>query len=351
MTPSQKRDGSIDLLRCIALIGIVLAHVSPHPAILQLRGFDVPMMVFLSGAVFFRGEESPLDIGYLAGYWARRIKRIVFPVWLFLCFYIPVIYALSGHLPLMSHSGILEVFTLQTSWFVWIFRVFLIVALAAPFLAVPARRAPVGILYLSGVVVLLLLGFVPLSRKAGFLYYAVEAIPYIVVFLFGMLANRTDRKWMLLITLAWLVVYALLAVWKFSATGHYVDTGSCKYPPRMYYLAYGMGCIGILWLIKDGLMKCLKRVPFLEKLLVFMGSHTMWIYLWHILFLEFVGFFCRHAAGVVRFTHLPFWFARFAFVLVLSCLLTYLQSLIVTRWRSSHPDNPVLKCFYPVLVG
>lgn len=351
MTPSQKRDGSIDVLRCIALVGIVLAHISPPQVILQLRGFDVPLMVFLSGVVFLRRDESPLDFRYLVSYWGRRIKRIIFPVWLFLTLYYPFMYFLSGQIPSLAGSGMLDVFTLRTGWFVWIFRVFLIVALAAPLLTVLTRHFNPGILYLAGVAILLLLEWISNPHYSGFRYYVLESIPYIIVFMFGMLANRTGKRWMLLITLAWLAVYVLLAVWKFRSIGQYVNTGTCKYPPRLYYLAYGLGCIGVLWLIKDGLMKCLKRVPFLEKLLVFIGSHTMWIYLWHILFLEFMADFCSTAAGAIRFTHLPFWFARFAFVLVLSCFLTYFQSLLVARWKSSHPDSPVLKWFYPVLVG
>lgn len=45
----KKRDRSIDLLRFIALTGIVIVYIHPSEFWTQLRNFDVPLMVFLSG--------------------------------------------------------------------------------------------------------------------------------------------------------------------------------------------------------------------------------------------------------------------------------------------------------------
>ena len=42
----NRRDTSIDILRFIAISGIILAHSNPGTFLTQLRGFDVVLMVF-----------------------------------------------------------------------------------------------------------------------------------------------------------------------------------------------------------------------------------------------------------------------------------------------------------------
>ena len=51
MTDSN-RDFRIDFLRWIGLTLIVLAHVKAPFGVTQLRSFDVPLMVFVSGLCF-----------------------------------------------------------------------------------------------------------------------------------------------------------------------------------------------------------------------------------------------------------------------------------------------------------
>jgi fucose 4-O-acetylase-like acetyltransferase len=52
-TPIQSRDIRFDILKVIGLFCIILAHVSPPSLIFQLRNFDVPLMVMISGSVFY----------------------------------------------------------------------------------------------------------------------------------------------------------------------------------------------------------------------------------------------------------------------------------------------------------
>lgn len=48
----MRRDYSIDILRFIALTGIIAVCCVPNTFITQLRNFDVPLMVFLSGVSY-----------------------------------------------------------------------------------------------------------------------------------------------------------------------------------------------------------------------------------------------------------------------------------------------------------
>ena len=74
------RDISIDILRCIALIGIVVIHCEPESLWLrQIRNFDVPLMVFLSGVSYtlsIKDENTLIDGGYLK-YVIKRFKRLI----------------------------------------------------------------------------------------------------------------------------------------------------------------------------------------------------------------------------------------------------------------------------------
>ena len=62
-TKIKERDNSIDILRAIALFGIILVHVKPWPWLWQLRDFDVPLMVFLSGVVYSKSRDLTLSGG------------------------------------------------------------------------------------------------------------------------------------------------------------------------------------------------------------------------------------------------------------------------------------------------
>lgn len=49
LNPTKKRDISIDILRFIGISFIILAHVNPPDTILNIRCFDVSLMLFVSG--------------------------------------------------------------------------------------------------------------------------------------------------------------------------------------------------------------------------------------------------------------------------------------------------------------
>ena len=80
------RDDRIDVLRAIGLLCIVLAHVDPPSFILQLRNFDVPLMVLISGSTFYITANNRRQNTYLS-YLIDRIFRLVVPTWIFLLFF------------------------------------------------------------------------------------------------------------------------------------------------------------------------------------------------------------------------------------------------------------------------
>lgn len=123
------RDLRIDFLRFFGLSLIILAHVSPPPVIFQMRNFDVPLMVILSGMSF---AVAGMKGSYL-DYVMSRFRRLVIPVWVFLSIFFSVMFFLGFKHEL---STVLLSFGLISGiGYVWIIRIFFIMALLAPILA------------------------------------------------------------------------------------------------------------------------------------------------------------------------------------------------------------------------
>lgn len=56
----MQRNMTVDAMRCFGLLLIILAHVSPPDTLFQIRTFDVPMMVFISGMSYFYPKSKAL---------------------------------------------------------------------------------------------------------------------------------------------------------------------------------------------------------------------------------------------------------------------------------------------------
>ncbi len=124
------RDRRVDILRFIGLAMIILAHVSPPPLLFQLRNFDVPLMVLLSAISY--GLSYKATETYPMYFW-KRIKRLVFPVWLFLTFYFIFLMVVDPAHKDLNPERMITSYTLTGGiGYVWIIRVFLLVALTSP---------------------------------------------------------------------------------------------------------------------------------------------------------------------------------------------------------------------------
>ena len=81
------RDLTIDFLRFVGLSLIIIAHVQAPYKLTQIRCFDVPMMLFISGLT-----SSGRSAGNYLEYIVKRTKRLILPVWIFLFFYLASFY-------------------------------------------------------------------------------------------------------------------------------------------------------------------------------------------------------------------------------------------------------------------
>ena len=277
----QTRDISIDILRAIAMLGLIAAHVfTTNDFVLQLRSFDVPMMVFLSGVVYSASIKNN-NQSYFA-YIFKRFVRIIIPTWIFITFYFGVI----------KHDNIhnfLSYYSLLTNWYVWIMRVFFIIAIISPVITKHldslSNKKCYIVIYFFLVLNEILCGF-PIAY-GGMRVIAIMNIAYVLVFCLGYIINRTTTRSIHTFIIILSTLYVIICLFYLYKTGEYILTNTQKYPPQLYYLSYALAWIYGLWLLKKSIVSFTNKLH-LNGTLVFIGSHTMWIYFWHIVILDFV---------------------------------------------------------------
>lgn len=323
----MKRDIALDILRAIALLCIILIHIRPDNIIVnQLRSFDVPMMVFLSGVSYSLSSSGGGKSNYFS-YCIKRFKRLVLPTWIFLILYYTVlhiayfIYSEKAHI---LWSDMFHNFTLMTGWYVWIIRVFLIISLFAPFIESFSHKFSKWLCIIIALSLLAVFELFALERDDSVIYYMVMTIPYISIFTIGLLARRGSKQFLLSISFIMLAIYSAYAIYYYNNSGCYLLTQIAKYPPKLYYTSYALGMVLLLYLLREKIHNLVIGLR-LEKLFGFIGSHTIWIYFWHIPFLFVLSIF-------------PNPIVRFFCVAFIAISATYLQvkfiNLIISRIKN-----------------
>jgi len=325
---SNSRNINFDSLRTIGLICIILAHTSPPDILFQIRNFDVPLMVIVSGAVFgISASNKQLSYG---NYVKKRIFRLVAPTWFFLFFFFTLIYLftlISGRMYPFSQKTIVSSFALISGiGYVWVIRVFILVALIAPFLSELNEKIDRDIEYF---IILLTIYF--FYELIYFFYRGTEIyvldliikyflfylLPYGCLFGFGLRLPNLDNKSIFLLTIISLVVFMVETILNYST--HFVPTQQYKYPPRVYYLSYSLFALLSLYLLLNNTAPKI----FNNSIHSFVSSSSIWIYLWHILFIYIWDFsiFFR-----------PIWtnsfIIKFTIVLFLAIAATYLHKTL-----------------------
>ena len=295
---NKERDLNIDVLRALGLLLIILAHVHSPLSLHQFRSFDVPMMMFVSGLAMAVHPQSA--IGGWIWLW-KRVKRLVFPVWIFLVLYFAFLFlahkVVAFHLPTVQKM--VESFLLLDGiGYVWVIRVFLILAVLTPLLCTCYRK------YVGSTMKLLLLFIlwggiqsilcyfdqymmnVSLFLKLiyeQYLLYVAYAIPFLLGLHLGL---QKQRSWRLFLCLSFIAVIFLF-LYIFQHGLPITISPDYKYPPQSYYLVWGCFMSVVCWLIVRKMGRILQNCFF-----IFVGQNTIWIYLWHIPLVQFANKFC-----------------------------------------------------------
>ncbi len=339
-----QRDLRFDVLKTIGILCIIFAHVGPENNILfHIRRFDVPMMVIVSGTLYFytSGQKKVSFWKYLQ----KRLPRLIAPVWVFLIFFFvsaaAIFACLSQPYP-FSKEQIFETFLLSKGiGYVWIIRVFTLMAVFAILIKNIYGWCQSELRFLAFISVSYL-GYEILLNKIhrfnlhnelfqslvnDYLFYL---IPYGCLFGLGMALPNIRQKVMLLISGFFFIIFLLCAIYYSYHAGYFVSNVEFKSPPRIYYISYGIFMSLLCFFTVDKLTKkynLSSQENLYIELITFISSSSLWIYLWHIFFLYYWQ--------KLIIIHLPDFSTRFIidfFVVVIGSIsVTYLQKKLIFK--------------------
>ncbi|MDE6483967.1 MAG: acyltransferase [Duncaniella sp.] len=276
-----ERDTYIDFLRAIGLILLIGVHVNAPDWYVPMRSFDVPLMVFVSCLCY-----KPLRGGYLAYGW-KRFKRIYYPVATFLVIFFVMSWLychLLGkpQLKLTKVAGSFLLLNWPSIGYVWIMRVFLMMALIVPLLYSCVKKAGVVMTGIAVLGIILVQHFL-VEAVAGIdnkiVRYAVDetvlyAFGYSSVAVFGLKIRNFSSRGLY----AFLAITGCLILVFISRQGWTFDPQEYKYPPQSLYLLYGVFGSGLMWSLRPLLARYTKG-----KVFTYLSEQSMWLYLWHII--------------------------------------------------------------------
>ena len=142
-------------------------------------------------------------------------------------------------------------------------------------------------------------------------------IPYGTLSYFGYNYRRFNNNTKKIIIICAAILFFSLFSFYWIYAGQIQLVSISKYPPRIYYLSYGLMCsYGLLMLCENHSLN-----KYSNKFIVFVSNNSMWIYLWHILILD-----------VYSYLGLPkVWEIEFVLVYTASIIATYIMKKIKTQ--------------------
>lgn len=326
------RDAAIDILRFIGISLIILAHVSPPETLIQLRTFDVPLMLFISGLTLL--GKSP-DFSFR--YFRHRAVRLLLPVYTFLTAYFLLVFILHSNGASINYSTetIVRTYLLLDGFgFVWVIRVFLLVALVTPILLYVRDKCSTSVVILIVILILFPLSYCVSQNIMMNNFFVREVLYYAIGYSTPLLIALKFAKMNLRQQLYTVTLFVVLLLFDGILLRHLLDGGGktllvfnhFKYPPQSYYLLYGITCSMICYLF---IVKC-KLYRYFE-VFSFIGRNTIWIYLYHI--------------PLIQITHIfnIAWFPRYLIVYGFSFLLCYIQVKVVMTIESHYECGNRLK--------
>jgi len=288
---SHERNLNLDLLRLLGILVIILAHSSPPDWLFQLRNFGTPILIVVSALSYsYIYSQRQLDI---LPFYKKRLIRLTLPAWIFLslffCFFLFASITLGKKYP-FTVNEIISSYSFYTGiGFVWIFKVYIILALITPVALTFNRRINSNRFYFSLLVVAYILYEIVLNYSHqlipdDFLEFfdtvAFVIFPYSILYLYGFRLSSISDKQLLRIIFTSLAIFVCLMAYKYSEYGAFIPTQKYKYPPTIYYLSYAFFALNLVYFY----IKKLKITnAHASNIIVWLSKNTLWIYLWHIM--------------------------------------------------------------------
>ena len=319
----EKRLNYIDFLKFIGLTGIIIAHVESPNWVIMIRNFDVPLMLLLSSIL---AAKSIKKYNSTMSYWISRIKRLVIPTWIFLTIYFIFKAIITKRTMSIEYYLLSFLLTRYGIKYVWIILIYLYSALLIPLFKKIKFSSKNNIIILIIYLLYEILYYFQIgtnNRIIDTTFYYI--IPYGLLTYIGYNFENISNKRKKIYTISSFIIFTSLAIYYYVTTNSFQSVQIAKYPPRIYYLSYGIFCSLTLTLY------CTKHnlKLFSNKLIVFISKHSMWIYLWHILALD-----------IYKFFHMPEkWYIKFFVVYFISIVIVLLVNKALDIIEKKHKFN------------
>ncbi len=321
----KERDLTIDCLRFVGLSLIIIAHVQAPYNLTQIRCFDVPMMLFISGLT-----SAGRSTGNYTEYIVKRTKRLIVPVWMFLFFYLSVFYFAQSIVlseKYLTWDMIWRSFLLldKSIGYVWIIRVFLLVMLVTPPLLWFTKNYSkihhaLGLATVLCGLLVLVNGIIDNIENEGLCMVLIRdivqyTVAYSIPFVLGLYIKGMGKRQELLF-IVFLAILSIVPFYYYTQTNSFPEglAEKYKFPPQVYYITYGSLMSAALWSLRP-IWKYVTKI----KAIVFIGQNTIWIYLWHMPFALFATVFMHN------------WIIKYFLVYGMAITCFGIQYLIVSR--------------------
>lgn len=320
----KERNYKIDLIKVIGLFAIILAHVQPHETVFQIRNFDVPLMVFVSGFLSYDSYNSSKS--YLHHVF-KRIKRLAIPTWLFLVFYFFVLLILNRRFGVVfpyDKKQVIDSFLfLDGIGYIWIVRVYLLIELLLPlFIKILNKFDKKIIVLIIGLLLIIneIFCVKGIYNLCWFNSYILSiVISYGTISFMGLFSKKCSRQSYLWTSILFLIIFSIYALYYYKVTGVFVYTQVKKYPPQMYYLSYALVITYLLFFINVKLKNNIIR-----KIIVFISKSSFSIYLWHIFSIFLVTLFVPNIK----------WYFKYLIIILLSFIIVIIRNYIVSKCKT-----------------
>lgn len=328
----MSRDIKIDFIRFIGISLIILAHVSPPNWLFQLRNFDVPLMVIVSGYLY--SMKNKKNTQFNLEYIIKRFKRLVIPVWIFLTVLFLIIFIYQPQM--ITSKLLITSFGLYSGiGYVWIIRVYLIIALFGEGLSRVVNKNLSIYLFIYLLYEILCRVKIPnLKISSVFENLVLVSVGYLLLFCYGTIFESLKIKKIKIVSIICLGTLCFEFLINKGLNLQYY-----KYPPRGVYFYYAILMFNIIFYLKEYLSKeKLEEI----KIIGFVGKSTMWIYLWHIPFVLFIALLNKKG---IKINYLGNYIIVFGGALIITALQNKFVDLIFVK------ENPKNKNIREVLLG
>lgn len=317
---NNERISYIDLLKFVGITGIFIAHVNPPYCLQYLRQFDVILMIFISSMVCRLSLNKYVENGgTVLKYVIYRCKKLTISTWIFLVLYFGLMALIKGQFYDVKTYILSFLFTRYAVGYVWIILIYIYICFLFPLLrkirmSIKSCIAVITIYFAYEIMYYLGIGR-DIAVVDSTLYYI---IPYgLIAFLGYNYSEMSDKVKKIILTSAW-IIFAYIFIYYAVKTGGIRNLEINKYPPRIYYISYGLGCSFLLLFI------CEKtKVGNVKSALVdFVSKNSLWLYLWHIITLDFI---------IPLFSVKLSWYISLLIVFICSLICVYLQNYIMKK--------------------